>query len=227
MGIYLYGPERWANNLALYALAREVNPEFVWLDVRDPDSIPEPSEPVARGWVAEDRIHVAPDPAAMRPGEALLSESVWRVILPDEATGPVRRLGGLMRLSRVSREALGAASSGRPPAVVALSNSDKVTALYPSPPEEFQPFLQLLFDQSVSLMVAHTGPPGQNIDAFDVVLRVEAADRSAWRTAALVTVRGPSKASSRAGGRILFDAWAIAADACRASEGGPTASKAR
>lgn len=226
LGLYLYGPERWANNLALYGLAEEVNPEFVWLDIRDPTTLPGPSEPVARGWVRPERVHVAPEPASMRPGDALLTESVWRVLLPEGSPGPEHRLGGLMRLSRVSREALGAATAGRPPAVVACSNSDVVTALYPAPPEQFRPFLQLLFDQSVSLFVAHTGPRGTNADAFDVVLRVEATDRARWRTAALVREDGPRSGPARAGLRLPFAEIAAIANAGGSTEPPTTAAGA-
>jgi hypothetical protein len=188
---FLWGDSRPVINRVLYALARANDPSPYWLDIRsEGEATPGPG-PVELGWIPEDHLFVTRQPAEARPQNRIDEFALWSVVRADEPMKVVARLSDFLRLPSIAQEIIAEMGSAPGAHVVAVANSDRVRAYYPTVPEGIRPVLTPFLDAGLYPFFGATSTPGEARWAFDFVFEVRAARLSSWESGWLVCEKAP------------------------------------
>jgi hypothetical protein len=209
--IYLWGTSRPVLNLTLFAIARFLNPRFHWLDIREPDVAAAPTDPVRLGWVAEDRLFLVDCPRSLELGPEVPRDSVRRVVRSDEPDEVIADLSSFIRLPSISQEIAASAARGSRPGVLAASNTDRITAFYPSTAEGVRPLLSVMTRRGISIVFAHTGQPSAHRQAYDYIFAVDAPGPERWREGGILCEKGISQGPLRVGNPVPLQRIAVVA----------------
>ena len=190
--VFLWGSSPPVVNLVLYALARRMDPEFVWVNVRDhgaPDPFDELLES-GRSKVRTESVAIPPD--GLRPNPPMRARSLASLVLLDDAPHDIDRLQRFMALPVTAQEIAARSVPTSGARVLAIPNIDRVSHLYAGQPETAGRVLQALREISVSLMIARGDGPGPLRALCDYVFEVRAHDLASWERGVLVAERSAS-----------------------------------
>lgn len=183
--VFLSGDNRSLLNWCALGLARKADPRFRWTDVRLTGEALDPTDPLARGAVPSDRLHVV-EPPSLTPNQRLADVARTRsdtLIDPAEPAAARQRLIDFLRLPTHTQELLSAAPPGAARPCVVLSNSHRLIALYPS--NLVGPIIRAIVDSGMTIISTFGDAAPEGRWAFDTVLRVEGGVPSRWREATL------------------------------------------
>ncbi|MGP8110246.1 MAG: hypothetical protein ACLQD9_06025 [Thermoplasmata archaeon] len=188
---FVWGESRAAVNRVLFAVASDIDPDFVWLDIRHPtDESVEPG-PVELGWIPNGRLLFTRAPSEARPQEPVAPAAIWRIVRSDDPDHEVASYADFLRLPAVTQKIIAglAPTSGR--RALAFANSDRVREFYPRKPEEIRPFLDAELAAGVIPLYGVAGPSGPGRMALDFVLEVRTPDLRHWREGTLMCEKAP------------------------------------
>ncbi|MGI0132394.1 MAG: hypothetical protein ACREDK_04810 [Thermoplasmata archaeon] len=186
--VLVWGPHRYPLNRMLVALARRVDPGFLWLEIRDPDEVAEPGEPSTTGELGSSRNFVVTVAETLRPPQVLRSprpteHGAWE--------GEPERLAETRHLPEALQEILGRIRPGSGPRVVAGANLGRLWAGHPDPPAFVRRVLRLLRARGVTFLVSATEIPRPVRSDFDHVLHVTLPTQHPWTESVLEVEKGP------------------------------------
>jgi hypothetical protein len=186
--VILCGQNRPLLNWLVYALASKTDPGFIWTDVRLEGEVLAEVDPLGRGLVSPDRLNVV-YPRELAPNDPA-SRSVPEVGI-DRPTPPptVRRIGDFLRLPLHTQRLLAGAPKGGQPIVLALSNAQRMVALYPA--ETVAPVIRTIVEAGAILFVTFADAPPEGRFAFETVIHVEGESPRRWKEAMLWVEKAP------------------------------------
>jgi len=188
--IYVYGDCRPVVNGVAFAMADMLDLAPLWLEVRDPqDGHDEPTAGSA-GWIPPDRLFLSDSGSGLEPNDAIANFALWNIVRSDEPGEVLADLTDFLRLPQMIQEVIGHATSESSPRAIVVANVERVQHLFPQEPGSLRRFLRSILNHSVSLVVAHTGPPGEQRSVFSAVFRVHASTLSAWKVGTLECEKG-------------------------------------
>ncbi len=158
--IFLWGDDRPSVNYDARALARELDPQFRWVEVS--------TEEYGKHVTAEGFDSFLPsefDPEAGR--EVLL----WTYLIPDRRR---RRfdMNRFLQLPEPIQLAIGSMLSREPPRLLAVANVDRLGAYDPAGTGFYAEFIDWLNDHEITLMVTSVGGP--QLERIDFEYSVQA-----------------------------------------------------
>ena len=200
---FLYGRSRAVVNRLLYAMARAVDPDPIWLDL-GPGALREGEEagPVELGWVSNERLFMAFDADQARPQNAVGNMALMSVVRTDDPSDSAARLADFVRLAPIAQEVISRVDVGVPRHALAVANSDRVRGDYPNTVEAVRPIVTQLLEAPFCPLFGVQGVPGPGRMAFGYVFEVRAADVAHWRDGTLVVEQVPAGAPTPSGREI-------------------------
>jgi len=188
--VFVYGPSRPLVNLTLFALARETNPDFQWVDLGGSNTARAPCDPVRLGWIPDDRLWLVDQPDALRPGDRNANQSLFDMIRRDESPEALDRLTEFLSLPDVSQRIIAAMPSGGRPGVVAVTDADRLHIAIST--DQVPWVLNVHRNAGFSVLVGWPGEAGAGRDLFDFVFRLQGKDdeRLDWKRNQLVCEKG-------------------------------------
>jgi hypothetical protein len=196
--VAIHGSDRPLVNWVMYAMLVRANPNFIWTDIRLPDEVLDPLDPLARQVVPKRQLSVIrpealqrkPDPASTLPS----------VIHPDEPGETKERLLNFLQLPEHTQDLISRFPNEGLVPVFGLSNAHRIIALFP--PETIRPTLRGILDSGTSLILTWADALPGSVREFDFVLGIEGLGPQSWRSTTLTCDRGDSSGPIRAGKRF-------------------------
>lgn len=191
---FLYGTSRAVVNRLLYAMARAVDPEPIWVDL-GPGSLGGKNDagPVELGWIPSHRLFLTWDTEQARPQDAVGNLALSGVVRADEPAESVTRLADFVRLAPLVQELISRVDAAGPRHALAVANSDRVRGDYPNTVNGIEPIVKALIEAPFCPFFGAQGVPGPGRMAFSYVLEVRARDVAHWRDGSLVIEKSPSR----------------------------------
>jgi hypothetical protein len=184
--------------VAFAALAPYVSRVY-WTDLRLPDEILDPLDPMARHVIPEDVVQVVP-PGDIFPEEqeARLAEAASATMFPsDEAPESVRGIIEFIRMPWHTQQRISATFRPGEPAIIVCASSDRLVGVFPS---EGVPALIRSIVEAGVIIVGLWGEVESPFEpVFDVTFHVEGVGPAAWRDATLKCEKGISTGPLAAG----------------------------
>ena len=191
--IYVYGDCRPVVNGVAFAMAEMLDLRPLWLEVRGPAEDGDDTTAATAGWVPSDRYFVSHDGTGLEANDAVANLALWTIVRSDEPTEVLADLTDFLRLPRLLQEMIGQAMPDSSPRALVVANVERVKHLFPGGPGGLRRFLSTILNHSASLVVAHTGQPGEERWAFNAVFRVHATTFGAWSEGSLECEKGRSR----------------------------------
>jgi len=193
--ILVHGPSRPSINLALYAFAEAITPDFQWVDIGVPGEEAVSSDPAQLGWIPEERMWRVDRPEKLRPNELTANLALFGLIRWDEPASTIAQVTEFLRLPETSQRILSTRPRDGRPGVLAVTNAHRVMALYPE--ERVGPVLAVHQNAGFSVLVGFAEVAGPAQKLFDFVFQLDCGSPSAWRTGHLVCTKGISSGPLR------------------------------
>lgn len=160
--IYVWGEDRRSVNFSARVLARELDPQFRWVEVAPPpeDATPEQS--------ATDTF----PPYELAPAEAIRSSILEQYLIPDKARRHAFDVNRFRRLPEPVQMAIGAMLSREPPRVLVVANLDHLGRYDPAGTEFYTQLIDWLNEHKITLLVTAAGGPLLERLDFDYSVKV-------------------------------------------------------
>ena len=186
------------------ALARNLDPDPYWVEIRDSRPDGDGEGPAGLGRISEDHLYIVQSGNA-RPQDAEANMTLWTVVRSDEPASVIAPFIDFLRLPQPVQEAVSRskAPDGRP--VFVIANTDRVRPYYPTTAASVRPIVDSLLRAGVVPIFASLGPPGAGRWAFDFVFEVRAPPGEDPRRGTLVCERAPPGSAVPTGQVIPFD----------------------
>lgn len=204
--VFVHGSSRALLNWVMYVLLASSDPEYFWTDVRLPEEVLDPFDPLARGIVPESQLSVIL-PEDLRPSSPSGS-AMAEMLADDESSDSARRVASFLRLPPHTQELIARKTRVGRISLFGLSNAHRTAALYRG--EAVRTTLRAIHDSGVSLIMTWADAlPGPH-RFFDFVVEVEGSHPSGWKDAHVRCLLGSSVGPLRAGVRLrLSDVPAV------------------
>lgn len=221
VSLYVYGESRMIANLVAHALARWLDPGFLWVEVVDRGAPGEPGDRRASGWVEPTRRHYLYRGQELPPSPPVSEEAIHGLVTDDEGS-PIRsRLAAFVRFPEALQELVARESSQAAPHVLLISNTDFTEEYYPPTAGAFRPFLGAAAEENVTVVCSRRGGRRENRFDFDIVLRVESGPSGASERLRFHVEKGLPGTPFAAEGTIAAEGLAPLAEVLRALEDAP------
>lgn len=196
---FVWGESRAVVNRLLFAMARAVDPEPIWLDLAPGEETAggEPG-PAELGWIPKERLFLVLEPDQARPQDAVANMALLNVIRADEPKGAIERLADFVRLAPIAQEVISRTPAQGPRRALAVANSDRVRPDYPHTVRGIEPIVSALVDAALCPFIGAQGTPGEGRMAFTYVFQVQASGLLGWRDGRLIPERVPDDSPVRA-----------------------------
>jgi hypothetical protein len=172
--IFLWGPDRRLLNQLVFHFSRQADPEFVWLEIKDPVGAPARGEPSASELLRRDHLLIAAQPPELRPETPVADPNAWSIVNAREPTHEIAKLKDFLTLPRAVQELVGRTMVGSTPKILAVANSDRIATFYPET-RVVGSLVRLIEGLEISLFVSYCGGPRPDRFVFQRVFRVEPA----------------------------------------------------
>jgi hypothetical protein len=185
-----WGPDRTAVAVAAFALASGSEREVTWLDIRVPN---EPEDPYVAllAPLVPPRLRVIPStPDELAPEIAISNLATWSLIREDEPREAVVSLIDFLRLPETVQRLVTTGPFEQTPATLLVTNSDRLSSLYPEDLESSGLYVQAITGQSVKLITALSGMVRQDRFAYDYVFQVRPGRGSGWKQSTIQVEKG-------------------------------------
>jgi len=186
--ILVHGPSRPAINLALFAFAEAITPDFQWIDIGVPGEEPVPSDPAQRGWIPEERLWRVEKPELLRPNDLTANLALFGLIRWDEPASSIAQVTEFLRLPDTSQRILSTRPRDGRPGALAVTNAHRVMALYPA--DRVGPVLEVHQNAGFSVLVGFAEAVGTGQELFDFVFQLDCESPADWRAGHLVCTQG-------------------------------------
>ena len=166
------GDSRVACNCVALALVSAMKGDYCWIEVRDPDSLPEAGEPSQAGAIPPDRLTLV-RPESLRPTTEPADLPLWAAVRDDPASNELARLTDFLKLPQIVQEALHRRPK-QPFTTMVVANGDRIAEFYADvDPMLIRAFFNLFRKLGVAVIATstHIGPVDSTL--FDIILRVE------------------------------------------------------
>jgi hypothetical protein len=174
VSVIVWGPEREANDLVAYAIARDLDPALFWLEVHDTPSPSATNGPARIGWVPSDHVYLANDTSDLEP-RPFPVRGLREYIQGDEPGSGVDLLSGFLCLPNVVQEIASRATPSARARVIVFANTERTAALFRRSDGPVLFLLEALRESGISTVFSYAGRAPVDRLGFDVVLRVEGA----------------------------------------------------
>ena len=206
--VFLHGSNRALLNWVMFVMLASSDPGYFWTDVRLPEEVLDPLDPLARGVVPPNQLSVIlpedlrPSPV---PGDAMTS-----MLDRDETSDSLRRVAGFLRLPAHTQELISRKAQVGRVTVFGLSNAHRTAALYRG--DAVRTTIRAIHESGVSLIMTWGDalPGGSRV--FDFVVEVEGSHPAAWKDAHLRCLLGDSVGPLRAGARLRLSSLPAAVE---------------
>jgi hypothetical protein len=200
--IFFWGLSRVAVNRLALECARRINPQFVWLEIQDPDHLPSSEDPSEAGEIPRERLYLAEQPEDIRPENAVANMALFTVIRPDEPQEVVGHLMDFLRLPTKVQQILSEMGPLESPGVFVCANAELISGFYPESIESTKPYLDVFRREGITLVTALTGKFRSDRMAFDYVFKVHATPKTSWKACIVECEKSPDDETIRAGHRV-------------------------
>ncbi len=181
---------RLASNLAALGLARQVNPRFLWLEVRGPSPSDEGDGGLVPSLIPPGQLFVSERAEELRPDPAVANMALWSMVSSQEPPEVLARLRDFLVLPQPLQRLLAAVEPTSRPGVVVVSNSDRIPGFCPPDPAEARSILDAFRREGVSLICTTRGDEPSSAP-FDHTFRVDLAPESSWEEGRLHDIARP------------------------------------
>lgn len=177
-------------------MAVATDPGFMWVDVGAKGEVKAESDPLKRGVIPAERLATV-RAAELAPDHSRANVGVSAVIREDEPPESLQLLLDFLRLPPRTQSTLSKVAVHARPRVFVLSNSHRLSSLYPV--ETVAPLLRAILATGVTVIMTFADAPNAGRLAFDVVLHVEGWDLASWRETVVRIEKGPTAGPLTAG----------------------------
>jgi hypothetical protein len=197
--VFLGGDSRPLLNWVAYALTVGNPGGFVWTDIQLVGEVRDEADLLRTNRVPSDRFFEVP------PNSLVLDDFAGNVALgglvrTDESPETTARLADFLRLPSHAQTLLSRLTGEGPPAVLVLSNSHRIAALYSW--ETAGPAVRSIVQSGASLLVTWAEAPTKSRLEFEHVLLLKGNEPASWRDAILRVERGASSGPLRTGAEL-------------------------
>ncbi|MCI4321039.1 MAG: hypothetical protein L3K05_01885 [Thermoplasmata archaeon] len=190
------GPDRTAVAVAAYALAAHGGRTVTWLDVRSPYRPPDPYVSLLAPFVPLEQRIVTSSPDDLAPEIAVSNVAVWSLIRESEPNEAVVSLIDFLRLPQSVQTLVSEGSTPEDGSTLLVTNSDRLSPLYPEDVASTRAFVQAITRQSVKLVASLAGLDRKDRFAYDVVFQVSPGAADGWANSILKVEKGELAAGS-------------------------------
>jgi hypothetical protein len=194
---FFYGASRPLLNWVLYATLIRSDPDFFWTDVRLPEEVLDPLDPLARHVVPDRQSSVVP-PEGL-PRSTTPSAALSHMIRPDEPAESMQRIVSFLQLPTHTQDVISRAASSHRTPVLGLSNAHRIAAHYPG--DAPARTVKAILSAGASLVLTWADAKPTTASAFDFVLGLDGLSPTHWKEAVLRCERGNSSGPVREGRR--------------------------
>ena len=199
---FVWGDSRAALGRVLYAMARDVDPEFFWLDIRSPSDVVLEPGPIELDLIPNHRLYVTAQPSDVHPQDPIANLALSVVVRLDSPEAELGLLVDLIRLPQLTQKIMGDLDRPGGPHVLVFGNAERVREFYPRTAEEVRPFLDAEIRAGVIPFYGLWGPAGPARMVADFVFEVRVRDLLHWRDGALLCEKAPTGSAFHAGQAI-------------------------
>jgi len=147
--IYVAGEDRRSVNFSARILARELDPQFRWVEVAPPPEDASPNESATDSF----------PPYEFAPAEAVRSSILEQYLIPDKTRRRAFDVNRFRRLPEPVQTAIGAMLSREPPRVLVIANLDHLGRYDPAGTEFYTQLIDWLNEHRITLLVTAAGGP--------------------------------------------------------------------
>ena len=192
----------------VFALASRAPGGYFWTDVRLEGQPADTIGPLGRRAIPEDHLSVL-SPQELTTNDALANAAITGGLRPEERLSEIERVSDFLRLPSHTQALIAAQRTSGAPAVLVLSNAQRLAALYP--PTTISPVLRAMVAADVSVVLVFADAPPRARVEFDNVWHLDSAELSRWRDAVLRIEKANTRPPLTAGkGVPLRDLPAVA-----------------
>jgi len=199
LGFYLWSRSPRAGHVLAFALGRFVDPDFRWMSIREAPDVPSEEERWVRRLLPAGRVI---DPLAgsdLGHAPRVPRQTFTALIRPEDAASERIALDHFFLLPERLQAILDERTVAPTPRAVVVSNTNRVREFYPTDPERLRAYTDVFPRSGISMITTSVPPPYKGRYGFDVVLRLDVATTSDWRSAHLVVEKGPRSGEFRTG----------------------------
>lgn len=190
--IFVYGDCRPVVNGVAFAMADMLDLAPFWLEVRDGKGGDE-SNAATVGWIPSDRFFISQEGSGLEPNHGIANLALWTIVRSDEPAEELAKLTDFLRLPTLLQEMIGRWTPDSSPRAVVVANAERIKHLFPREPGELRRLLSTILEHSASLVVTHTGQPGDGRFGFNAVFRVHATSFESWNEGTLECEKGRAR----------------------------------
>ena len=198
----VWGEPRALLNRVLFAMARDVDPSFFWLDIRSSPDHGLEAGPVELGLIPSDRLYVTSQTTEVHPADPIAPRALAVVVRMDAPDAEVATLVDFLRLPQVTHKVMDGLDQPNGPHVLVFANAERVREYYPRTSGEVRPYLDAELRAGVIPFYGIYGPGSEARMAADFVFEVRGRDLKHWREAVLVCDKAHPGSRFRAGEKI-------------------------
>lgn len=196
--VFVHGSNRALLNWVMYVLLSSSDPGYFWTDVRLPEEVLDPLDPLACGAVPPNQLSVI-FPEDLRPSTPPL-DAMASMLATEDSSDAIHRVTGFLRLPHHTQDLISRKAHAGRVTLFGLSNAHRTAALYRE--ETVRSTVRAIHESGVSLTMTWADAlPGAS-RVFDFVIEVEGSHPSGWKEAHLRCLLGSSVGPLRAGVRL-------------------------
>jgi len=197
--------ESWsAVHRVVYAIAGDVDPQFLWLDLRSAEEPADEPGPVELGWIPDSRCLVPKELTELAPRPAADARSLHAVVRSDDREAAP--FSDFMRLPPIKQEIAAGLGADHERRVLVIANAERIRSQYPGDPSAIRPLLDAQLSAGLIPIVGARIRADPARLAFDFVFDVEAPDVAHWREGSLLCEKAPPGTPFHAGERTPLSA---------------------
>ncbi len=187
-----WGQPRQAVDRFAMAIATSIDPEYAWVEVRDPDEAPDPDEEWLRAELGSGRVLAVERADELVPDSAAASLGVFLAGRDERRIEASAELMDLLWLPVPLRD-FAERRRGRPTfSAVVLSHAERLVPRFVHGPGDALRLLHVLRRARIALIAtAASMPLDEYRPFFDAVFRVEGTAERPWRESRVIPEQVP------------------------------------
>jgi hypothetical protein len=207
--VFLGGSCRALLNWVAYAFAVGNPGGYAWTDIQLDGEVRDETDLLQTKRIPKDCFFEIP-PEVLQLDEFAGNVVLGGVVRAEESADALRQLSDFLRLPSHAQKVISGLPLEGPPAVLVLSNAQRIAALYSW--KTVAPALRSILQSGASLLVTWAEAPTAARLEFETILHLKGDDPSSWKDTLLRVERASSSGPFRTGAELrLSDCPDVAA----------------
>ncbi len=190
--IFISGNSRTLLKWFAFAALQPYEPRVYWTDVRLPEEILDPLDPMSVHAIREEAVYVL-SPRELSPDDqgARQAETAAATMLhADESTHSIEGLVEFLRMPSHAQKLISSTGRVDAPSILVTANAQRLATVYS--PERIAPLMRALLESGTCQVALWAEASTALVSIFDILLHLDGNDPTDWRNATVRCEKGIS-----------------------------------